>query len=95
MLQFIAPKRANVPAGLLSKEFLQQFKTEEDVSKHLKEFNHSQVLEQMLQGVIGDTIVSIEHKFKVQNYEEKAIFFSDNIVFHYVCTFTKYTDGCK
>ena len=47
--QFMAKKRADVPAGLLSKEFLQQFKTEEDVSKFLKDL-HSQVLEQMLQG---------------------------------------------
>lgn len=45
----MAKKRADVPAELLSKEFLQQFKTEEDVSKFLKDL-HSQVLEQMLQG---------------------------------------------
>ncbi|WP_458692885.1 IS256 family transposase [Butyricimonas virosa] len=34
---------------MLSKEFLSQFKTEQDVSKFLKEL-HAQVLEQMLQG---------------------------------------------
>ena len=38
-----------VPAEMLSKEFLSQFKTEEDVSQFLKDL-HSQVLEQMLQG---------------------------------------------
>ena len=42
-------KKEAVPSGLLSKEFLSQFKTEADVSKFLKEL-HSQVLEQMLQG---------------------------------------------
>ena len=36
-----------VPEGLLSKEFLSQFKTEQDVSQFLKAL-HSQVLEQML-----------------------------------------------
>jgi len=35
------------PKELLNKEFLSQFKTEEDVSNFLKEL-HSQVLEQML-----------------------------------------------
>ena len=47
--QFMARKKADVPSGLLSKEFLKQFKTEEDVSNFLKDL-HSQVLEQMLQG---------------------------------------------
>jgi hypothetical protein len=42
-------KKTEVPPELLSKEFLKQFKTEEDVSKFLKDL-HSQVLEQMLQG---------------------------------------------
>ena len=42
-------KRQVVPAEMLSKEFLSQFKTEEDVSQFLKDL-HSQVLEQMLQG---------------------------------------------
>jgi len=42
-------KRQAVPAEMLSKEFLSQFKTEEDVSEFLKDL-HSQVLEQMLQG---------------------------------------------
>lgn len=41
--------RQAVPAEILSKEFLSQFKTEEDVSQFLKDL-HSQVLEQMLQG---------------------------------------------
>ncbi len=38
-----------VPSELLSKDFLSQFKTEQDVSKFLKDL-HSQVLEQMLHG---------------------------------------------
>ena len=42
-------KKTEVPPELLSKEFLKQFKTEEDVSRFLKDL-HSQVLEQMLQG---------------------------------------------
>lgn len=45
----MANKRTDIPPELLSKEFLKQFKTEEDVSKFLKNL-HSQVLEQMLQG---------------------------------------------
>jgi len=45
----MARKKADVPSGLLSKEFLKQFKTEENVSNFLKDL-HSQVLEQMLQG---------------------------------------------
>ena len=48
----VMAKRENrqaVPAEILSKEFLSQFKTEEDVSQFLKDL-HSQVLEQMLQG---------------------------------------------
>ncbi len=42
-------KSRAVPSELLSKEFLSQFKTEEDVSRFLKDL-HSQVLEQMLDG---------------------------------------------
>lgn len=38
-----------VPSEMLSKEFLSQFKTEQDVSRFLKDL-HSQVLEQMLAG---------------------------------------------
>ncbi len=45
----MANKRTDIPPELLSKEFLKQFKTEEDVSKFLKDL-HSKVLEQMLQG---------------------------------------------
>ncbi|MDD2311759.1 MAG: IS256 family transposase [Petrimonas sp.] len=47
--QFMVKKKTEVPPELLSKEFLKQFKTEEDVSKFFKDL-HSQVLEQMLQG---------------------------------------------
>lgn len=42
-------KSQAVPSELLSKDFLSQFKTEEDVSQFLKDL-HAQVLEQMLQG---------------------------------------------
>lgn len=42
-------RRQAVPAEMLSKEFLSQFKTEQDVSRFLNDL-HSQVLEQMLQG---------------------------------------------
>ena len=47
--QFMVKQKSGVPPELLSKEFLQQFKTEEDVNKFFKDL-HSQVLEQMLQG---------------------------------------------
>lgn len=47
--QFMAKQRTGLPPGLITKEFLKQFKTEEDVSKFMKDL-HSQVLEQMLQG---------------------------------------------
>jgi putative transposase len=47
--QFMAKQRSGLPPGLITKEFLKQFKTEEDVSKFMKDL-HSQVLEQMLQG---------------------------------------------
>ena len=47
--QFMVKKKTEVLPELLSKEFLKQFKTEEDVSKFLKDL-HSQFLEQMLQG---------------------------------------------
>ena len=47
--QFMAKQRTSLPPGLITKEFLKQFKDEDDVSKFLKEL-HSQVLEQMLQG---------------------------------------------
>lgn len=42
-------KHQAVPAEMLSKEFLSQFKTEQDVSRFLNDL-HSRVLEQMLQG---------------------------------------------
>jgi transposase-like protein len=44
-------QKSGQPPGLITKEFLKQFKTEEDVSKFMKDL-HSQVLEQMLQGEI-------------------------------------------
>jgi len=45
----MAKQRTGIPPRLITKEFLKQFKTEEDVSKFMKDL-HSQVLEQMLQG---------------------------------------------
>lgn len=42
-------KKQAVPSEMLTKEFLSQFKSEEDVSQFLKDL-HAQVLEQMLQG---------------------------------------------
>lgn len=48
-MDIMSKKREAVPIELLTKEFLSQFKTEQDVSKFLKDL-HSQVLEQMLEG---------------------------------------------
>jgi len=45
----MAKQRTGLPPGLITKEFLKQFKSEEDVSNFMKDL-HSQVLEQMLQG---------------------------------------------
>jgi len=47
--QFMAKQRTGLPPGLITKEFLKQFKTEEDVSSFMNDL-HSHVLEQMLQG---------------------------------------------
>jgi len=47
--QIMDKQRKGLPPEFLTKEFLGQFKTEEDVSKFLKDI-HTQVLEQMLQG---------------------------------------------
>lgn len=59
-------KRQAVPAEMLSKEFLSQFKTEEDVSKFLKDL-HSQVLEQMLQGEMDAHLGYEKHSTKGNN----------------------------
>lgn len=45
----MSKKQSAVPEELLSKEFLSQFKTEQDVSRFLKDL-HSQVLEKMIEG---------------------------------------------
>ncbi len=42
-------KNQVVPDEILSKEFLSQFKTEDDISKFLKQL-HTQVLKKMLEG---------------------------------------------
>ncbi len=49
MDSMVTRKKESVQSDLLSKEFLSRFKTEEDVSRFLKDL-HSQVLEQMFQG---------------------------------------------
>ena len=59
-------KRQSIPRELLSKEFLSQFKTEEDVSQFLKEL-HSQVLEQMLQGEMDAHLGYDKHSLSGQN----------------------------
>ena len=52
---------AVVPKELLSKEFLSQFKTENDVSNFLKEL-HTQVLEQMLEGELDSHLGYDKHE---------------------------------
>ena len=49
MKKLMKEKNQAVPDEVLSKEFLNQFKTEADVSKFLKQL-HAQVLEKMLEG---------------------------------------------
>lgn len=48
-MDVMSKKQSAVPEELLSKEFLSQFKTEQDVSRFLKDL-HSQVLEKMIEG---------------------------------------------
>ena len=55
-----------VPSEFLSKEFISQFKTEEDVSNFLKEI-HSQVLEQMLQGEMDAHLGYEKHSVEGNN----------------------------
>ena len=55
-----------VPAEMLSKEFLSQFKTEQDVSRFLKDL-HSQVLEQMLQGEMDAHLGYEKHSIEGNN----------------------------
>lgn len=52
---------AVLPKELLSKEFLSQFKTENDVSNFLKEL-HTQVLEQMLEGKLDSHLGYDKHE---------------------------------
>lgn len=58
--------RQAVPTELLSKEFISQFKTEEDVSQFLKDL-HSQVLEQMLQGELDAHLGYEKHSTEGNN----------------------------
>ena len=49
MKKIMKEKNQVVPDEILSKEFLSQFKTEDDISKFLKQL-HTQVLKKMLEG---------------------------------------------
>lgn len=62
----MSKKKGAVPSELLSKEFLSQFKTEEDVSRFLKDL-HSQVLEQMLQGEMDSHLGYQKHSAEGNN----------------------------
>ena len=44
--QFMAKQRTGLPPGLITKKFLKQFKSEEDISNFIKDL-HSQISEQM------------------------------------------------
>ncbi len=83
--QFMVKKKTEVPPELLSKEFLKQFKTEEDVSKFLKDL-HSQVLEQMLQGGMDahfgyekNDVVGVRLQMKVHQFG-----FSNKVLFEQI-----------
>lgn len=56
----------DIPKDLLSKEFLSQFKTEEDVSKFLTHL-HAQVLEQMLEGEMDSHLGYQKHSVEGNN----------------------------
>lgn len=62
----MSKRKKAVPDELLSKEFLSQFKTEQDVSRFLKEL-HSQVLEQMLQGEMDSHLGYEKHSVDGHN----------------------------
>jgi Transposase, Mutator family. len=59
-------RRQAVPAEMLSKEFLSQFKTEDDVDRFLKDL-HTQVLEQMLQGEMDSHLGYQKHSVEGNN----------------------------
>ncbi len=56
----------NIPKDLLNKEFLSQFKTEEDVSKFLTDL-HARVLEQMLEGELDAHLGYEKHSVEGNN----------------------------
>ena len=60
-----------VPDSLLTKEFISQFKTEDDVSKFLSKL-HSQVLEKMLEGEF-EPIVVPKHESRGLSIERLVI----------------------
>jgi len=59
-------KHRAVPEELLSKEFLSQFKTEDDVSRFLSDL-HAQVLEQMLEGEMDSHLGYEKHSVAGHN----------------------------
>lgn len=59
-------KTQTVSAEMLSKEFLSQFKSEQDSSRFLKDL-HSQVLEQMLQGEMNVHVGYERHSLEGNN----------------------------
>ena len=68
-METILSKKMNRQAaasGMLSKEFLSEFKTEEDVSQFLKDL-HAQVLEQMLQGEMDSHLGNELHSHEGYN----------------------------
>jgi len=56
----------DIPKDLLSKEFLSQFKSEEDVSKFLTDL-HARVLEQMLEGEMDSHLSYEKHSIEDNN----------------------------
>ncbi|MDR0686767.1 MAG: transposase, partial [Dysgonamonadaceae bacterium] len=59
-------KHDAVPKELLSKEFLSQFKTEDDVSRFLSDL-HAQILEQMLEGEMDSHLGYEKHSASGNN----------------------------
>lgn len=56
----------DIPKDLLNKEFLSQFKSEEDVSKFLTDL-HARVLEQMLEGEMDSHLGYQKHSVEGNN----------------------------
>ena len=56
----------DIPKDLLNKDFLSQFKSEEDVSKFLTDL-HARVLEQMLEGEMDSHLGYQKHSVEGNN----------------------------